>query len=39
VVDLNSGGGMSYGGGGSIAAQDGEIRFNHITGKVIFPTL
>ncbi|KAF6041480.1 RBM17 [Bugula neritina] len=34
VVDLNSGGGMSYGGGGSIAAQDGEIRFNHITGKM-----
>ena len=38
VVDLNTGGSAGgYGGGGSstLASQDGEIRFNHITGKVI----
>ncbi|XP_067938031.1 splicing factor 45-like [Watersipora subatra] len=39
VVDLNSGGGYSgvgggSGGGSSLASQDGEIRFNHITGKL-----
>lgn len=42
VVALSGGGGgglvPSYGGplSGNISSHDGEIRFNHVTGKVIY---